>query len=96
MYKAMPTMPVSDLRTKQAKILAQLHDTPILLTQHGRGAGVLVHPDLWNELVEIVTEYEDVLIAQERMEEAKCAPTVLRPIFELCARLEADGLLYDE
>jgi hypothetical protein len=64
-----------------------------LLTQHGRRAGVLVHPDLWNELVEIVTEYEDVLVAQERMEEAKRDPTVLRPISELRARLEADGLL---
>jgi len=92
MYKAMPTMPMSDLRTKQAKILAQLHDMPILLTQHGRGAGVLVHPDLWNEMVEIVTEYEDILIAQERMEEAKRDPTGC-PISELRARLEANELL---
>lgn len=89
-------MPVSDLRMRQAKILAQLHDTPILLTQHGRGAGVLVHPDLWNEMVELLENYEDILIVQERIEEAERDPTVIRPISELRASLEVDELLDDE
>jgi prevent-host-death family protein len=93
MYKAMPTMPVSDLRIKQAEILSQLHDTPILLTQRGHGAGVLVHPDLWNEMVELLADYEDILVARERIQEADSDPTVLRPISELRASLEADGLL---
>jgi prevent-host-death family protein len=93
MYKAMPTMPVSKLRTQQADILKQLHDTPILLTQRGHGAGVLVHPDQWNEMVEMLADYEDALIAQERMDEAAADPTVLRPVSELRAALEADGLL---
>jgi hypothetical protein len=51
MHKAMPTIPVSALRTRQAKILAQLGETRILLTQHGHAAGVLVHPDQWNRLI---------------------------------------------
>lgn len=93
MYKAMPTMPVSRLRTQQASILAQIHETPVLLTQHGSGAGVLVHPTLWNEMVELLEDYDDVLIAKERMEEAKNDPTVMRPLSELYASLEADGLL---
>jgi PHD/YefM family antitoxin component YafN of YafNO toxin-antitoxin module len=93
MYKVMPTMPVSDLRTKQAEILAQLDQTPILLTQRGHSAGILVHPDLWNEMVELLTSYEDVLVAQERLLEAEQDPAVLRPISELRAALQADGLL---
>ena len=93
MYKAMPTMPVSQLRTRQSSILAQIHETPVLLTQRGHGAGVLVHPDLWNEMVELLDDYDDVLIAKERMLEAKSDPTVMRPLSELRASLEADGLL---
>jgi PHD/YefM family antitoxin component YafN of YafNO toxin-antitoxin module len=93
MYKAMPTMPVSDLRTKQAAILARLREAPILLTQRGHGAGVLVHPDLWNEMVELLDDYEDILIAKERIQEAESDPDVMRPISDLRASLEADGLL---
>jgi PHD/YefM family antitoxin component YafN of YafNO toxin-antitoxin module len=93
MYKVMPTMPVSDLRTKQAEIIARLDDTPILLTQRGHGAGVLVHPDLWYDMVEKLYDHEDILIAKERMEDAKTNPDTMRPITELRASLEADGLL---
>ena len=51
LYAAVPTMPVSDLRNRQAEIIAKLNETPILLTRDGHGAGVLVHPDKWNQLV---------------------------------------------
>jgi prevent-host-death family protein len=51
LYSAMPTLPVSDLRNKQAEIVKQLDETPILLTRGGYGAGVLVHPDKWNQLM---------------------------------------------
>ena len=57
LYKAMPTMPVSDLRTNQAEIIATLDNTPIMLTNRGEGAGVLVHPNIWNKLVEEVERY---------------------------------------
>ncbi len=93
MYKVMPTMPVSRLRTQQTAILANLQQSPILLTQRGHGAGVLVHPDDWNEIVEMLIDYEDLLVAKERFEEAKRDPSVMRPISELRASLEADGLL---
>jgi PHD/YefM family antitoxin component YafN of YafNO toxin-antitoxin module len=93
MYKVMPTMPVSELRLRQAAILAQLNETPVLLTQRGHSAGVLVHPDLWNEIVERLADYEDILITQERIHEVYSDPTVMRPVNELRARLQADGLL---
>ncbi len=93
MHKAMPTMPVSELRTKQSAILAQLDETPILLTQRGHGAGVLVHPNLWNEMVDLLADYEDTLISTQRQQEAKDDPAVMRPISDLRAALAADGLL---
>src|SRR6478672_909086 len=52
MYKAMPTMPVSDLRNNQPAILAQLDQTPVLLTQRGHSTAVLVNLQTWNRMVE--------------------------------------------
>jgi hypothetical protein len=44
-------------------------------------------------MVELLTCYEDILIAKDRLQEAERDPTVLRPISELRTLLEADGLL---
>jgi PHD/YefM family antitoxin component YafN of YafNO toxin-antitoxin module len=71
MYKAMTTMPVSALRTRQASIISQLRENPILLTQRGRGAGVLVHPDQWNEIIELLEEYEDILTAKNKTNDTR-------------------------
>ena len=95
MNKVMPTMPVDDMRTCPAAILAKLNETPVLLTQHGHGAGVLVHPDLWNEMVELLADYDDILIARQRMHEAETDSSVTRPIADLHNSLQADGLLDD-
>ena len=91
--KVMPTLPVSELRTHQAQVLARLQEGPVLLTQRGRGAGVLVHPDRWNELVEALLEYEDITIAQERMLEARENPDAIQPLSKLRENLQRDGLL---
>ncbi len=40
-YAAMNAIPVTDLRTRQPEIFAQLTDAPVLLTRQGHGAGVL-------------------------------------------------------
>ena len=44
-------------------------------------------------MVELLVDYEDLLVAKERFQEAKRDPSVMRPISELRASLEADGLL---
>ena len=94
-YRAMPTLPVSDLRSRQAEILSRLRETPILLTHRGESAGILVHPDVWNDLVDFLDDYEDALIALQRAQEAKDHPQVIQPLAVLRQRLEADGLLDD-
>ena len=52
----LPTVPISDLRTKQPQIIDDLRQSPVVLTQHGRGAGVIVHPRVWNYMVEAYTK----------------------------------------
>ena len=53
MYGVLPTMPITDLRTNQPEILKQLRRSPIVLTRQGHDAGVLVHPRVWNFLIEV-------------------------------------------
>ncbi len=49
----LPTIPLTDLRTKQPELIASLKQSPTMLTLRGHGAGVLVHPRQWNYLVEV-------------------------------------------
>jgi hypothetical protein len=53
MYGVLPTMPITDLRTNQMQILKRLRQSPIVLSRQGHEAGVLVHPRLWNHLIEV-------------------------------------------
>jgi PHD/YefM family antitoxin component YafN of YafNO toxin-antitoxin module len=71
LYSAMPTLPVSDLRNKQAETLAQLDETPILLTRGGHGAGVLVHPDKWNQLMAELARLQRMIRADQILVEMK-------------------------
>jgi len=71
LYSAMPTMPVSDLRNKQAETLAQLDTTPVMLTRGGHSAGVLVHPDTWNQLVAEVGRLRRMVRADQIVAEMK-------------------------
>jgi PHD/YefM family antitoxin component YafN of YafNO toxin-antitoxin module len=92
-YRAMPALPVSELRTRQAEILRRLRETPIMLTHRGESAGVLVHPDVWNDLVDFLEDYEDAMLAVQRKQAAGATPEVMQPLDNLRRRLEADGLL---
>jgi prevent-host-death family protein len=44
----LPTLPITDLRTKQPDVLNQLQQSPVVLTHRGHGAAVLVSPEQWN------------------------------------------------
>lgn len=48
MTLVLPTLPITDLRTKQPEVLSHLQQSPVVLTHHGHGAAVLVSPDQWN------------------------------------------------
>lgn len=91
MYKVLPTMPVSELRTQQAIILNHLSETPILLTQRGQGAGVLVHPDTWNKMIEQLEHLLHLELLRKRAAEIAHGEYVT--FAELEQELERRGLL---
>jgi PHD/YefM family antitoxin component YafN of YafNO toxin-antitoxin module len=70
-YSAMPTLPVSSLRNKQAEVIAKLDETPVLLTRDGYGAGVLVHPDKWNQLIAELARLQRIIRADRILAEMK-------------------------
>ena len=49
--------------------------------------------ELWAAFEEAVDDYEDILVVKKRIQEAKSEPTIMRPISELRASLETEGLL---
>jgi prevent-host-death family protein len=63
-------IPISDIRQRQNEILARLIEGPVVLTQHGRGAAVLVSPDLWNSMVMQLEDLQDALDALESRQDA--------------------------
>ena len=70
-YSAMPTLPVSSLRNNQAEVVAKLNETPVLLTRDGYGAGVLVHPDKWNQLIAELARLQRLLEFDKILAEMK-------------------------
>ncbi len=58
-------VPISGFRTRQNQILSSLVEGPVVLTQHGRSAAVLVSPEQWNHLVETLEDLMDSLDAIE-------------------------------
>jgi PHD/YefM family antitoxin component YafN of YafNO toxin-antitoxin module len=82
LYSAMPTLPVSDLRNRQAEIVKQLDETPILLTRGGYGAGVLVHPDKWNQLMAELARLQRMIRADQSLAEMKAGQYLTQEQFD--------------
>lgn len=54
-------VPISTIRQRQNEILANLAHGPIVLTQRGHAAAILVGPDQWNQIVEELESLRDSL-----------------------------------
>lgn len=52
MQSLIPIAPFSDLRSRSKKILAQLKNSPVILTMRGRSSAVLLDYDAYNALIE--------------------------------------------
>ena len=61
--------PVSEFRANAAAFIEQIQTTrrPILLTQHGRGAAVLLDVTEYERLVERAELLEDIRVAEEQI-----------------------------
>jgi prevent-host-death family protein len=87
--------PISDLRLRQSELLSRLSEGPVVLTQRGRAAVVLVDPGYWNQIVEELDDLRDALDAIDAYETYKRDPATARPWKEIRAELTAEGLLDD-
>lgn len=56
-------VPISQLRLKQSEVLNRLSEGPVILTQHGQGAAVLVGLEQWNRMIETLEDFQDALDA---------------------------------
>jgi prevent-host-death family protein len=70
----LPTLPITDLRTKQPEVLNRLQHSPVVLTHRGHGTAVLVSPSQWNAQQ---LELKQLRLLLEAMQiKAKGEPTV--------------------
>lgn len=92
-YGAMPAMPVSDLRNKQAEVISLLSQTPVMLTRKGRSAGILVHPDNWNKLVRDLEKYQRAARLKQLADEMDTDPSLSIPWETVQAGLIERGLI---
>lgn len=93
LYKAMPTRPVSDLRLHQSEVLAELDETPILLTHRGQGAGILVHPKAWNALIDEIDRARRQRRERHNRASARIDAGDYLTLDEVKAKLQERGLL---
>lgn len=67
MDRALPTQPISRFRQSGNEILDELVHGPVLLTQHGVGAGVLLSVELYNRMVSYIRSFSDIELLRRRL-----------------------------
>ncbi len=63
-------LPVTEFRSNTSATLGRLRATkrPLVLTQHGRGAAVLMDVDAYEDLLDEIALLRDIRIAEEQLE----------------------------
>ena len=67
MDKALPTQPVSKFRQASNEIIEDLSTSPVLLTQHGIGVGVLLSIELYNSMISYIRAFDDTELIRRRL-----------------------------
>ena len=62
--------PVTEFRANTSAVLEQVHSTkrPVILTQHGRSAAVLLDVDVYESLVDEVAVIRDIRTADAQLD----------------------------
>ncbi len=61
---ALPELvPISELRLRQTAVLGHLAAGPVILTQHGRAAAVMLTPDTYNRMVSELETLQSAIVA---------------------------------
>jgi|688.fasta_scaffold1555085_1 antitoxin YefM len=66
-------LPLSDFRANNAALLEQLHNThrPLVITQHGKSAAVVLTPQDYENLLERIEMLSDIRAANTDIEQGK-------------------------
>ena len=83
MSEAMPqmtTLPASRVCRDEDDILSRLREGPLLLTQHGQAAGILLQPAVWNQLLERLEKQSDLITALTVELEMERGETTFEPV----------------
>ena len=68
--KALPILPISDLRTKARELLARVKEEPVVITQRNRPEAVVVDYESYNEMVarlEVLEDTRDALVIERAL-----------------------------
>ena len=61
--------PVTEFRANTSAVIEQMHSTkrPVILTQHGRSAAVLLDPEVYESLIDEVELLRDLSVAEAQV-----------------------------
>lgn len=68
-------VPISEMRTDQANVLAKMEKAPVVLAQRSRPRAVLVSIDQWNAMATELRRFRALEVADQRAREMKEDPT---------------------
>jgi prevent-host-death family protein len=79
-------LPVTEFRANTSSMLTRLHATkrPVVLTQHGRGAAVVMDVSVYEDMLDEIAILRDIRIAEDQIARGEVTPHD-----EVVARLKA-------
>ncbi|MHB1416308.1 MAG: type II toxin-antitoxin system Phd/YefM family antitoxin [Chloroflexota bacterium] len=79
-------LPITEFRANTSTMLSRLHATkrPVILTQHGRGAAVVMDVSVYEGMLDEIALLRDIRIAEEQITRGEGIPHE-----EVVARLRA-------
>jgi antitoxin YefM len=68
--------PVTEFRANTSAVIEQMHSTgrPVILTQHGRSAAVLLDPGVYESLIDEVELLRDLAISEAQIVAGQVVP----------------------
>lgn len=68
--------PVPEFRANTSAVIEQMHSTgrPVILTQHGRSAAVLLDPGVYESLIDEVELLRDLAISEAQIAAGQVVP----------------------
>lgn len=68
--------PVTEFRANTSAVIEQMHSTgrPVILTQHGRSAAVLLDPAVYESLIDEVELLRDLAISEAQIAAGQVVP----------------------